>query len=153
MALGIFREELPGERKSIINTLMWGWLLVISILGYLAFYLTIQLDQIDRILAAMTPGMRGEEFFVLQNRLVQALDRLKTEVQWLAVLGSVFAVIGAVYTFNLIVRPLRKLVRYLEGESEDLPEIKNNNEIKQIIHALPAPSPLAQGTPTPRLPS
>ena len=141
MKLGIFRDELPGERKSIINALMWGWILVISILGYLAFYLTIQLDQVERILLTMTPGLSGEEFTVLQGRLVKAIERLQTEVQWLAVLGSLFAVIGGVYTFNLIVRPLRRLVRYLEGETEALPEIKNNNEIKQIISALPGPAP------------
>ncbi|MFQ5483483.1 MAG: hypothetical protein ACE5ER_12090 [Nitrospinaceae bacterium] len=143
MKLGVFRDELPGERKSIINTLMWGWLLILSILGYLAFYLTIQLGQVERLLQTLPPGLSGDEFLVLQSRLMDALARLKTEIQWLAVLGGVFAIIGGIYTYNLVVRPLRKLVQFAEGNSTTLPEIKTNNEIKQLITALTAP-PAAQ---------
>ena len=35
----IFREELPGEKKSIINLLMTGHIVTISCLGYMAFFL------------------------------------------------------------------------------------------------------------------
>ncbi|MFQ5444595.1 MAG: hypothetical protein ACE5EK_08255, partial [Nitrospinales bacterium] len=42
-----------------------------------------------------------------------------------------------IYTFNLVVRPLRKLVAYVEGEqNSSLPEIKSNNEIKQLATAV-----------------
>lgn len=141
MKTGIFRDELPGERKSIINTLMWGWILVISILGYFAFYLTIQLDQVNMLLKSMPPGLTGEEFTFVQNKLSNTITRLETEILWLAVLGSLFAIIGGVYTFNLVVRPLRKLVKLAEGEPVEPPEIKSNNEIKQLltaIHTTPA---------------
>ncbi len=136
MKTGIFRDELPGERKSIINTLMWGWLLVISILGYFAFYLTIQLNQVNLLLQSMPHGLTGEEFNFLKERLSKTITRLETEILWLAVLGSLFAVIGGAYTFNLVVRPLRKLVRVAEGEAVEPPEIKSNNEIKQILTAI-----------------
>ena len=39
----IFRDELPGEKKSIINLLMTGYIVVISCLGYAAFFLYVQL--------------------------------------------------------------------------------------------------------------
>ncbi len=139
MKTGIFRDELPGERKSIINTLMWGWILVISILGYFAFYLTIQLEQVNLLLEKMPPGLTGDEFTFIQNRLTKTIGRLETEILWLAVLGSVFAVIGGLYTFNLVVRPLRKLVRLAEGEPVEPPEIKSNNEIKQLLTAIHPP--------------
>ena len=45
----IFREELPGEKKSIVNLLMTGHIVTISCLGYMAFFLYIQLSQVDRI--------------------------------------------------------------------------------------------------------
>ncbi|SVB00895.1 uncharacterized protein METZ01_LOCUS153749, partial [marine metagenome] len=32
----IFREELPGEKKSIVNLLMTGHIVTISCLGYMA---------------------------------------------------------------------------------------------------------------------
>ncbi len=139
MKTGIFREELPGERKSIINTLMWGWILVISILGYFAFYLTIQLEQVTLLLETMPPGLTGDEFTFIQTRLTKTIGRLETEILWLAVLGSTFAVIGGLYTYNLVVRPLRKLVRLAEGEPVEPPEIKSNNEIKQLLTAIHPP--------------
>ena len=49
----IFRDELPGEKKSIINLLMTGYIVVISCLGYAAFFLYIQLGQIERIVGTM----------------------------------------------------------------------------------------------------
>ena len=49
----ILRDELPGEKKSIINLLMTGYIVVISCLGYAAFFLYIQLGQIERIVGTM----------------------------------------------------------------------------------------------------
>jgi hypothetical protein len=140
MKTGIFRDELPGERKSIINTLLWGWMVVISILGFLAFYLGVQLAQVDRIIQVMVPGMGADQFMLLQQRLSHAVNRLSVEIVWIAILGGIFVVIGAVYTFNMIVRPLRRLVRYAEGEEVDPPEFKNNHEIKQLTTVLIARS-------------
>jgi hypothetical protein len=44
---------LPGEKKSIINLLMTGYIVVISCLGYAAFFLYVQLGQIERIVGTM----------------------------------------------------------------------------------------------------
>ena len=58
-------------------------------------------------------------------------------------------VIGGLYTYNLVIRPLRKLVAYAETGEGELPEIKTNNEIKQLMTAItggPAPSPEKQNT-------
>ena len=137
MKTGIFRDELPGEKKSIINLIMTGYLVVISILGYMAFYLTIQMGQVDRIIQQMDRDtLTTEQFNTLRDRLSITTSRLSTEVKWLAILGSLFALTGGAYTYNLVIRPLRKLVTCLEEGSDDLPEIKANNEIKQLMTAI-----------------
>ena len=135
MKTGIFRDELPGERKSIINLLMTGYLVVISILGYMAFYLSIQMGQINRVIHQMQPAsMTADEINVIKERLSMSANRLSNE--WIAILGVVFSIIGGFYTYNLVIRPLRKLVTYAETGEGELPEIKNNNEIKQLMTAI-----------------
>jgi len=115
MKTGIFRNELPGERKSIINLLMTGYLVVISILGYMAFYLSIQMGQADRIIHQLQPAaMTVEEINVVKERLSMTVNRLSNEVKWIALLGGLFSLIGGIYTYNLVVRPLRKLVVFAE---------------------------------------
>jgi hypothetical protein len=150
MKTGIFRDELPGERKSIINLLMTGYLVVISILGYMAFYLSIQMGQIDRVIHQMQPAsMTADEINVIKARLSMSTNRLSNESKWIAILGGLFAVIGGIYTYNLVIRPLRKLVTYAETGEGELPEIKVNNEIKQLMTAItegPTPSPEKQDT-------
>jgi len=150
MKTGIFRDELPGERKSIINLLMTGYLVVISILGYMAFYLSIQMGQIDRVIHEMQPAsMTADEINVIKARLSMSANRLSNESKWIAILGGLFAVIGGIYTYNLVIRPLRKLVTYAETGEGELPEIKVNNEIKQLMTAItegPIPSPEKQDT-------
>ena len=137
MKTGIFRDELPGERKSIINLLMTGYLVVVSILGYMAFYLTIQMGQIDRVIHEMQPAsMTADEINVIKERLSMSANRLSNESKWIAILGIAFSVIGGLYTYNLVIRPLRKLVTYAETGEGELPEIKNNNEIKQLMTAI-----------------
>jgi hypothetical protein len=148
MKTGIFRDELPGERKSIINLLMTGYLVVISILGYMAFYLSIQMGQIDRVIHEMQPAsMTADEINVIKARLSMSTNRLSNESKWIAILGGLFSVIGGIYTYNLVIRPLRKLVTYAETGEGELPEIKVDNEIKQLMTAItegPAPSPEKQ---------
>jgi hypothetical protein len=150
MKTGIFRDELPGERKSIINLLMTGYLVVISILGYMAFYLSIQMGQIDRVIHEMQPAsMTADEINVIKARLSMSTNRLSNESKWIAILGGLFSVIGGIYTYNLVIRPLRKLVTYAETGEGELPEIKVNNEIKQLMTAItegPTPSPEKQDT-------
>jgi len=153
MKTGLFRDELPGERKSIINLLMTGYLVVISILGYMAFYLSIQMGQMDRVIHEVKPEvMTPEQINTIKDRLTMTTKRLSTEAKWIAVLGGAFSLIGLLYTYNLVVRPLRKLVVYAETGQGELPEIKNNNEIKQLMTAItsgthPAPqSPPAESS-------
>jgi uncharacterized membrane protein len=137
MKTGIFRDELPGERKSIINLLMTGYLVVISILGYMAFYLHIQMGQIDRVVHEMKPAsMTVDEINVIKEHLSMTTNRLSNEAKWIAILGVAFSVIGGLYTYNLVIRPLRKLVTYTETGEGELPEIKVNNEIKQLMTAI-----------------
>lgn len=137
MKTGIFRDELPGERKSIINLLMTGYLVVISILGYMAFYLSIQMGQADRVIHEINPAsMTVEEINVVKERLSITVNRLSNEAKWIALLGGLFSLIGGIYTYNLVVRPLRQLVVFAETGQGELPEIKNNNEIKQLMTAI-----------------
>ncbi len=137
MKTGLFREELPGEKKSIINLLLTGYLVVISILGYFAFYLSIQLKQMERVLEAVKPEtLNADQINVLVERLLLSTGRMHDEIIWLAILGSIFTIIGGIYTYNMVVRPLRKLVAYAEKEKNELPEIKTNNEIKQLMTVM-----------------
>ena len=134
----IFREELPSERKSIINLLMTGYIVAISCMGYMAFYLSIQLGQMDRVIQAMNvESLSAEQFELLKNRMLKATHQIRNEVIWLAIIGSVVSIIGGIYTFNLVIRPLRQLVLHAEDrETTDPPEIRTNNEIKQLTTAI-----------------
>lgn len=135
----LFREERPGEKKSIINLLLTGYIAVISILGYTAFYLNIQLGQVGRVLPSLEHDiLTQEQFSFLKSSFERSLHQLQSEIVWLAVLGSLFSLIGGIYTYNMVVRPLRQLVRYVEEGNDDPPEIKANNEIKQLITAIDA---------------
>lgn len=133
----IFREELPGEKKSIISLLLTGYIAVVSILGYTAFYMNIQLAQVSRVLPTLEREiLNPEQFSFLKDTFERSLHQLQNEIIWLAVLGSLFSLIGGVYTYNMIVRPLRKLVQYVEDGKGEPPEITSNNEIKQLITAI-----------------
>lgn len=135
---GIFRDELPGEKKSINTLLLTGYFVAVSCMGYMAFYLFIQLTQMDRIIYALDSQMLTlEQFNLLKNRLLGASNQLRNEVVALAVIGSIVAVIGGIYTLNMVVRPLKKLIAFAEDFGKTAPpEIKTNNEIKQLVTAI-----------------
>tara|TARA_B100000686_G_C16316286_1_gene725892 strand:+ start:156 stop:614 length:459 start_codon:yes stop_codon:yes gene_type:complete len=134
----IFRDELPGEKKSIINLLMTGYIVVISCLGYAAFFLYIQLGQVERIVTTMSPETHTpEQMELLKNRVIRSAIQLKNEMIGMAIFGSIVAVIGGLYTISMIIKPLKKLVQFAEGRGNiELPEIKSNTEIKQLATAL-----------------
>jgi len=135
----IFREERPGEKKSIVTLLLTGYIAVISILGYTAFYLNIQLGQLDRILSTLDrETLSNEQFDFVKSSLARNAAQLRNEIIWIAIFGSAFSLIGGGYTYNLVVRPLRKLVRYVEEGNEDPPQINTNNELKQLVTAIDA---------------
>lgn len=135
----IFREERPGEKKSIVTLLLTGYIAVISILGYTAFYLNIQLGQLDRILSTLDrETLSNEQFEFVKSSLARNAAQLRNEIIWIAIFGSAFSLIAGGYTYNLVVRPLRKLVRYVEEGNEDPPQINTNNELKQLVTAIDA---------------
>lgn len=135
----IFREERPGEKKTIISLLLTGYIAVISILGYTAFFLNIQLGQVDRLLTNLnSQTLSVEQFEVLKSALSRSVRKLQNEIIWLAIMGSVFSIIGGAYTYNMVVRPLRKLVKYVEDGEDEPPQISSNNEIKQLVTAIEA---------------
>ena len=134
----IFRDELPGEKKSIINLLMTGYIVVISCLGYAAFFLYIQLGQVERIVGTMdTQTLTSEQIELLKNRIIRSAVQLKNEVIGIALVGTLVCIIGGFYTVSMIIKPLRKLVRFAEERgTTELPEVKSNTEIKQLATAL-----------------
>lgn len=135
----IFREERPGEKKSIVTLLLTGYIAVISILGYTAFYLNIQLGQLDRILSTLDrETLSNEQFEFVKSSLARNAAQLRNEIIWIAIFGSAFSLIAGGYTYNLVVRPLQKLVRYVEEGNEDPPQINTNNELKQLVTAIDA---------------
>ena len=134
----IFRDELPGEKKSIINLLMTGYIVVISCLGYAAFFLYVQLGQVERIVATMnTDILQPDQLELLKDRVMRSARQLKNEMIGMAVLGSIISIIGGLYTIKMVIRPLKKLVRFAEENGKtELPEIKSNTEIKQLATAI-----------------
>ena len=136
----IFREELPGEKKSIINLLMTGHIVTISCLGYMAFFLFIQLGQVTRIIDTIDPNMTTEQVNLLKERVSRSVGQWQNEMIGLAIIGSIVSIIGGIYTINMVIRPLNKLVIFAnkEGRTEPLPEFKSNTEIKQLATAITA---------------
>ncbi|MEC9019165.1 MAG: hypothetical protein VYE03_03315 [Nitrospinota bacterium] len=136
----IFRDELPGEKKSIINLLMTGYIVVISCLGYAAFFLYVQLGQVERIVATMnTETLQPDQLELLKDRVMRSAGQLKNEMIGMAILGSIVSIIGGLYTIKMVIRPLKKLVRFAEENGKtELPEIKSNTEIKQLATAITA---------------
>ena len=130
----IFRDELPGEKKSIINLLMTGYLVSITCLGYMAFYLYIQMGQLDRIVRTMNPQtLSVEQITVLQERVTRSTEQLQNEMIGLAIFGGVVSIIGAFYTFNLVIRPLNRMIEYASSRGKaPMPEFKSNTELKQL---------------------
>ena len=136
----IFRDELPGEKKSIINLLMTGYIVVISCLGYAAFFLYVQLGQVERIVATMnTETLQPDQLTLLKDRVIRSAGQLKNEMIGMAIVGSIVSIIGGLYTISMVIRPLKKLVRFAEENgTTELPEIKSNTEIKQLATAITA---------------
>ena len=134
----IFRDELPGEKKSIINLLMTGYIVVISCLGYAAFFLYVQLGQVERIVSAMnTETLQPDQLELLKERIARSASQLKNEMIGMAVMGTIVSIIGGLYTISMVIRPLKKLVRFAEENGKtELPEIKSNTEIKQLATAI-----------------
>jgi len=134
----IFRDELPGEKKSIINLLMTGYIVVISCLGYSAFFLYIQLGQVERIVGTMdTQTLTPDQIELLKNRIIRSAVQLKNEMIGMALVGTLVCIIGGFYTVSMIIKPLKKLVRFAEERgTTELPEIKSNTEIKQLATAI-----------------
>jgi len=135
----IFRDELPGEKKSIINLLMTGHIVTISCLGYMAFFLFIQLGQVTRIVNTIDANsMSTEQINLLKERVTRSVGQWQNEMIGLAIFGSIVSIIGGIYTINMVIRPLNKLIKFAdkEGNSEPLPEFKSNTEIKQLATAI-----------------
>ena len=134
----IFRDELPGEKKSIINLLMTGYIVVISCLGYAAFFLYIQLGQVERIVGTMnTETLEPKQLELLKDRVTRSAAQLKNEMLGMAVFGTIICVIGGLYTITMVIRPLKKLVQFAEEDGiTELPEIKSNTELKQLAAAI-----------------
>ena len=134
----IFRDELPGEKKSIINLLMTGYIVVISCLGYAAFFLYVQLGQVERIVSTMNiETLKPDQLELLKERIARSAVQLKNEMIGMAVVGTIVSIIGGLYTISMVIRPLKKLVRFAEENGKsDLPEIKSNTEIKQLATAI-----------------
>jgi hypothetical protein len=135
---GIFRDELPGEKKSIVNLLMTGYIVVISCLGYAAFYIFIQMVQLERIVATINVQTQTpEQVQLLRDRMTRTTGQLRNETVGLAIFGTVICLIGGGYTINMVVRPLRRLVEFAESNgATPLPEFKSNTELKQLATAL-----------------
>ena len=99
----IFREELPGEKKSIINLLMTGHIVTISCLGYMAFFLFIQLGQVTRIVDTIDPNhMTVEQVNLLKERISRSVGQWQNEMIGLAIIGSIVSIIGGIYTINMV---------------------------------------------------
>ncbi len=74
---------------------------------------------------------------LLKNRIIRSARQLKNEMIGMAIVGSLVSIIGGFYTVSMIIKPLKKLVRFAEERGKtELPEIKSNTEIKQLATAI-----------------
>ena len=66
------------------------------------------------------------------------MGQWQNEMVGLAIIGSIVSIIGGIYTINMVIRPLNKLVDFAdkEGRTNPLPEFKSNTEIKQLATAI-----------------
>ena len=94
----IFREELPGEKKSIINLLMTGHIVTISCLGYMAFFLFIQLGQVTRIIDTIDPNMTTEQVNLLKERVSRSVGQWQSEMIGLAIIGSIVSICQIIFS-------------------------------------------------------
>lgn len=134
----IFREELPGEKKTLINLAVTGYLIAASCLGYTAWFLFVQLGQIKKLLGTMDRDfLTTEQFNLIRDRLAGSAEQLSNEMIWLAFIGMIFCAISGTYMFNLLIRPLRQMVDFVESRGKtELPEFKSNHELKQLATAI-----------------
>ena len=109
-------------------------------MGYAAFFLYVQLGQVERIVATMnTETLQPDQLELLKDRVMRSAGQLKNEMIGMAILGSIISIIGGLYTIKMVIRPLKKLVRFAEENGKtELPEIKSNTEIKQLATAITA---------------
>jgi len=84
--------------------------------------------------------MTTEQINLLKGRVTKSVGQWQSEMLGLAIVGSIISIIGGIYTINMVVRPLNRLVDFAdrEGRTEPLPEFKSNNEIKQLATAITA---------------
>ena len=117
---------------------MTGYIVVISCLGYAAFYIFIQMVQLERIVATINVQTQTpEQVQLLRDRMTRTTGQLRNEIVGLAIFGTVICFIGGGYTINTVVRPLRRLVEFAESNgTTPLPEFKTNTELKQLATAL-----------------
>ena len=117
---------------------MTGYIVVISCLGYAAFYIFIQMVQLERIVATINVQTQTpEQVQLLRDRMTRTTGQLRNEIVGLAIFGTVICFIGGGYTINMVVRPLRRLVEFAESNgTTPLPEFKTNTELKQLATAL-----------------
>ncbi|MBT5551246.1 MAG: HAMP domain-containing protein [Nitrospina sp.] len=117
---------------------MTGYIVVISCLGYAAFFLFVQLGQVERIVGTMnTQTLTPDQMELLKDRIIRSAGQLKSEMIGMAIVGSLISIIGGLYTISMVIKPLKKLVRYAEERgTTELPEIKSNTEIKQLATAI-----------------
>ncbi|MBT5631179.1 MAG: hypothetical protein HOJ13_00460 [Nitrospina sp.] len=117
---------------------MTGYIVVISCLGYAAFFLYVQLGQVERIVGTMnTQTLAPDQMELLKERIIRSAVQLKNEMIGMAIFGSLISIIGGLYTIKMVIKPLKKLVRYAEEKgTTELPEIKSNTELKQLATAI-----------------
>ena len=117
---------------------MTGYIVVISCLGYAAFFLYVQLGQVERIVSTMdTEALQPDQIELLKDRIMRSAGQLKNEMIGMAIVGSIVSIIGGLYTISMVIKPLKKLVKFAEENGKtELPEIKSNTEIKQLATAI-----------------
>ena len=105
----------------------------------MAFSLFIQLGQVTRIVNTIDANsMSTEQINLLKERVTRSVGQWQNEMIGLAIFGSIVSIIGGIYTINMVIRPLNKLIKFAdkEGKAEPLPEFKSNTEIKQLATAI-----------------
>ena len=69
-----------------------------------------------------TDILQPDQLELLKDRVMRSAGQLKNEMIGMAVLGSIISIIGGLYTIKMVIRPLKKLVRFAEenGNGTDI---------------------------------
>ena len=87
--------------------------------------------------------MTTEQVNLLKERVSRSVGQWQNEMIGLAIIGSIISIIGGIYTINMVIRPLNKLVNLCRPRKDEQNLCPNLNQIPRsnnlpllLLHSL-----------------